>query len=149
MAIVPNEIVANVPMSIPRFVKPCLTRGSVKPKSETRRLLEVGHPLVHLKAAATPQINPSATKVLEPPPTNLVLPAQHLTETTTSLELRRAEDEELVAEAAPKAKAKAKIKEKTKGRKETPNHRLVLPLQGLAPHADPQVAKSATFVVPS
>ena len=145
MAIVPNVIVANAPMSIPRFVKPCLTRGSVKPKSETRRLLEVGHPLVHLKAAATPQINPSATKVLEPPPTNLVLPAQPLTETTTSLELRRAEDEALVAEDAQKAQAK----EKTKGRKETLNHRLALPLQDPAPHADPQVVKSATFVVPS
>ena len=96
MAIVPNEIVANAPMSIPRFAKHCLTRGSVKPKSETRRLLEVGHPHVHLKEAATPQINPSATKVLEPPPTNLVLPAQHLTETTTSLGLRRAEDEALI-----------------------------------------------------
>ena len=145
MAIVPNEIVANAPMSIPRFVKPCLTRGSVKPKSETRRLLEVGHLLVHLKAAATPQINPSATKILEPPQISPVLQAQHLTETTTSLELRRAEDEALVAEDAQKAQAK----EKTKGRKETLNHRLVLPLQDPAPLADPQVVKSATFVVPS
>ena len=77
-----------------------------------------------------------------------MLPAQHLTETTTSLEMRGDEDEVLVAEAAKRAQAKAKIKEKTKGRKETPNHRLVLPLQDLAPLADPQVVKSATFVVP-
>ena len=124
-----------------------MTRGSVKLKSETRRLLEVAHQLVRLKAAAIHQINLSATKVLEPHPTSHVLPAQHLTETTTSLELRRAEDEVLIAEAAPKAKAKAKTMARAKGRKETPNHRLVLPLQDLAPLADPQVAKSAIFVV--
>ena len=147
MAIVPNEIVANAPMSIPRFVKPCLTRGSVKPKSETRRLLEVVHPLVHPKAAGILQINPSTTKVLEPHPISRVRQAQHLTETTTSLALRGVEDEVLVAEAA-KAQAKEKKKERTKGRKETLNHRLVLPLQDPAPLADPRVVKSATFVVP-
>ena len=126
-----------------------MIRGSVKQKSETHRLLVDGPLPVHLKAAATHRINPSATQVLEPHLTNHVLPAQHLIGTTKGLPLRKAEDEELVAEAAPKAKEKAKIKEKTKGRKETPNHRLVLPLQGLAPLADPQVVKSATFVVPS
>ena len=126
-----------------------MTKGSVKQKSETRRLLEVGPLPVHLKAAAILQINPSATKVLEPHPTNRVLLAQHLTETTTSLERKGAEDEELVAEAAPKAKEKAKTKAKTKGREETPNHRLALPLLGLATLADPQVAKNAIFVVHS
>ena len=78
-----------------------------------------------------------------------MLQARLLNGTINSLLLRRAEDEELVAEAAQKAQAKAKKKEKAKGRKETPNHRLVLPLQDLAPLADPQVVKSATFVVPS
>ena len=126
-----------------------MTRGSVKPKSETRRLLEVAHQLVHLKAAEILQINPSATKVLEPHPTSRVRPAQHPTETTTSLDLREAEDEVLVAEAAQKAQVKVRTKERTKGRKETLNHRLVLPLQDLAPLADLQVAKSAIFVVPS
>ena len=126
-----------------------MTRGSVKPKSETRRLPEVVHLLVHLKVAEIPRTNPSATKVLEPHPTNRVHPAQHPTETTTSLELRGAEDEVLVAEVEQKAQEKAKKKERTKGRKETLNHRLVLPLQDLAPLADLQVAKSAIFVVPS
>ena len=89
-----------------------MKRGSVKPKSETRRLLEVAHQPVHLKAAAIHQINPSATKVLEPHPISHVLPALHLAETITSLEPRKAEDEVLVAEAAQKAQAKAKRKEK-------------------------------------
>ena len=126
-----------------------MTRGSVKQKSETRRLLEVGHQVVPLKVAATLQINPSATKVLEPPPTSRVLQARLLNGTINNLLLRRAEDEELVAEAAQKAKAKAKTKARTKGRKETLNHHLVLPLLALATLADPLVARNAIFVVRS
>ena len=99
-ATVPNVIVANVHMSIPRSVQPFWKRGSVKPKSETRRLLEVVHRLVHPKAAGILQINPSTAKVLEPHLISRVRQAQHLTETTTSLALRGVEDEVLVAEAA-------------------------------------------------